>query len=230
MEGIIYKYTSPSNKVYIGQTINESKRKNTHKNAEFNNDCRLPYFYNAIRKYGFNNFKYEVIERIYFSLEERDSIYEKLNSLEEYYISFYKSNDLNFGYNITKGGNNVSPKTYKKVNQYSLDGKFIKSYMSIAEASRDTGIYSRTICACCNKEVKSAGGYYWGYFENDNDININNSWGKRRKIFKYDLNNNLIKIFNSVTEAAKELKIDVSYFAKIVKEEKIYKNYIWKFK
>ena len=25
--GIIYKYTSPSNKVYIGQTINEKNRK-----------------------------------------------------------------------------------------------------------------------------------------------------------------------------------------------------------
>ena len=27
MKGIIYKYTSPSGKVYIGQTTNEKKRK-----------------------------------------------------------------------------------------------------------------------------------------------------------------------------------------------------------
>ena len=29
--GIIYKYISPSNKVYIGQTINEKNRKRQHK-------------------------------------------------------------------------------------------------------------------------------------------------------------------------------------------------------
>ena len=29
IRGIIYKYTSPSGKVYIGQTINEKDRRNT---------------------------------------------------------------------------------------------------------------------------------------------------------------------------------------------------------
>jgi len=31
MKGIIYKYTSPSGKVYIGKTINEKKRLYRHK-------------------------------------------------------------------------------------------------------------------------------------------------------------------------------------------------------
>lgn len=36
MKGIIYKYTSPSGKCYIGQTINEDRRKLQHKRAAFN--------------------------------------------------------------------------------------------------------------------------------------------------------------------------------------------------
>lgn len=31
--GIIYKYTSPSGKVYIGQTVDEKGRKNGHRSA-----------------------------------------------------------------------------------------------------------------------------------------------------------------------------------------------------
>ena len=46
--GIIYKYTNKINKkVYIGQTINESRRKREHREAKGD----YP-FHRAIRKYG----------------------------------------------------------------------------------------------------------------------------------------------------------------------------------
>lgn len=32
--GIIYKYTSPSNKIYVGKTINESERKHALREVE----------------------------------------------------------------------------------------------------------------------------------------------------------------------------------------------------
>lgn len=63
MRGIIYKYTSPSEKVYIGQTRSEKTRR-----AKWFND-KTPYAgpkINAARiKYGVTNFKYEVL----FSIE-----------------------------------------------------------------------------------------------------------------------------------------------------------------
>lgn len=56
--GIIYKYTNEldNNKVYIGQTVNEHKRKIDHKNSK-----KKDRFHGAIRKYGFDSFKYSVL-------------------------------------------------------------------------------------------------------------------------------------------------------------------------
>ena len=56
--GVIYKYTSPSGKIYVGQTINEASRKNKHKSETSKSDT---YFGKAIRKYGWENLKYETI-------------------------------------------------------------------------------------------------------------------------------------------------------------------------
>jgi hypothetical protein len=54
MKGIIYKYTSPSGKCYIGQTINEKERKNQHKRTYIKvENLKLDTaFYKSIRKYG----------------------------------------------------------------------------------------------------------------------------------------------------------------------------------
>lgn len=56
MKGIIYKYTSPSGKCYIGQTINEDRRKLQHKRAAFNENHKEydKPFYRALRKYGWD--------------------------------------------------------------------------------------------------------------------------------------------------------------------------------
>ena len=62
MKGIIYKYTSPSNKVYIGQTTNEKKRKRVFLN-ENNEDYAGLKINNARKKYGPKSFKYEVLEK-----------------------------------------------------------------------------------------------------------------------------------------------------------------------
>lgn len=62
MTGVIYKYTSPSGKCYIGQTVNETRRKYGHRNNAFNGnhkDYDKP-FYRAIRKYGWDSFEYRI--------------------------------------------------------------------------------------------------------------------------------------------------------------------------
>ena len=53
----IYRY-SHNNKSYIGKTINTKKR---HEEHEFNNTFK---FGTAIKRIGFNNFKYEILEDI----------------------------------------------------------------------------------------------------------------------------------------------------------------------
>ena len=95
----IYKITNIiNNKVYIGLTTTTiQKRWSTHKRYAIGKYKNHP-LYNAMNLYGINNF---TIDKIC----EADNILD-LSKLERYYISYYKSQDKNFGYNITAGGEN----------------------------------------------------------------------------------------------------------------------------
>ena len=100
MRGVVYKYTSPSGKVYIGQTCRERKRRNEflRKGGRY---TKGSFIEEARKRYGPENFKYEVL----FSIEGniKEEIVKTLNHWEEYYISEYNSTDRKFGYNMAKG-------------------------------------------------------------------------------------------------------------------------------
>ena len=51
----------------------------------------------------------------------------------------------------------------KKVLQFTKSGEFINEWPSATEASRQLGIVQPNICSCCNRKLKSAGGYIWKY-------------------------------------------------------------------
>ena len=108
MEGIIYKITNIiNNKVYIGQTINTLKNRwNKHCHS---NGCRM--LYNAILKYGKDNFTQEIVETVPI---------DKLDEREVYWISFYKSNNKQFGYNILQGGN-LGRKGFSKLTKEEIN-------------------------------------------------------------------------------------------------------------
>ena len=93
----IYKFTNKINgKHYIGQSKNIMQRKQKHYNTSQNTDSKDYFcsFHCAIRKYGFDNFSFEVLEEC--SVNE-------LNEKECYYIQKYNSIVPN-GYNMTLGG------------------------------------------------------------------------------------------------------------------------------
>lgn len=96
--GIIYKYTSPIGKVYIGQTTEEKRRRKTFLNL--NKSYGGDKIDSARKKYGPKKFSYEILERLHFknSKDARD----KLDELEEFYIRYY--NSYRNGYNMTYGG------------------------------------------------------------------------------------------------------------------------------
>ena len=102
IEGIIYKYTSPSGKIYIGQTINERKRRKKFLNI--NEDYAGIKINNARLKYGPENFTYEILER-HFYCDNVECI-EELNKLEIYYIGKFDS--FKNGYNMSIGGEGSS--------------------------------------------------------------------------------------------------------------------------
>lgn len=101
--GVIYCYTNKVNqKKYIGQTIDEIGRFKNHKSNAFNPNSSEyeSVLHKAFRKYGYENFTYEVLSK------DVDDI-EILNLLETYYIKKYNSKVPN-GYNVEDGGKNCT--------------------------------------------------------------------------------------------------------------------------
>ena len=102
----IYKITNKINqKCYIGCSKNIEKRWNSHKSESVLE--QFPQYnysiHKAFRKYGLDNFSFEIIEEISEN---------KLFDREKYWITFY--NSYNDGYNATIGGDGGSTKEIDK--------------------------------------------------------------------------------------------------------------------
>lgn len=95
----IYKITNIVNgKCYIGQSININNRFDKHLTLLRNGKHNNKHMQSAFDKYGINNFKFEVIE------ECEENV---LNEREIWWIAELKSNDREFGYNETSGGDGI---------------------------------------------------------------------------------------------------------------------------
>lgn len=92
----IYLITNTYNgKQYVGQSKDIIRRWDEHKRAyKYNNT----YLYKAMRKYGIDCFKFEVIEECDFH---------DLNDKEKYYIAIYNTM-IPHGYNMEPGGNDTT--------------------------------------------------------------------------------------------------------------------------
>lgn len=67
--------------------------------------------------------------------------------------------------NVKHSIDNCLRTSLKAVDMYSLNGEFIKTFPSVAMASRKTGAIQGHIIGCCNGRYgyKTAGGYAWKY-------------------------------------------------------------------
>lgn len=86
-------HTAPSGKVYIGITGRAVVRRWGTNGCGYKDHT---HFWNAIQKYGWDNFKHEIILH---GLSKEEAC-EK----EKEYIAKYRSNDPERGYNLTEGG------------------------------------------------------------------------------------------------------------------------------
>ena len=136
--GFIYRYMSPSNKNYIGQTVGTLKKRAINI-ISGNGYKKCSLFWKAISKYGFLNFKAEILEEVPVN---------KLNEREVFYIKKFNSISP-YGYNLSHGG--LGGIT-KDVFVYSVqNGDFIEHYSSLTEASIFTGVPIETICTVINQ-------------------------------------------------------------------------------
>lgn len=184
----IYKITNQINgKSYIGQSIDIATRWRNHKTAldDYAIHC-------AFRKYGLENFTFEILEECHYSL---------LNEKEVYWINFYKTYAPN-GYNIANGGLDGGNRS-KKVLQYDLQGKFITEFNSAKEAADRLNLCHSVICSCCRQELLTCGNFQWKYADdNSRKMGPVKADHKRVKVQQFDQSGNLIQTFSSAKEAS----------------------------
>lgn len=88
----VYKHTAPNGKVYIGQT----KQNPAYRFQGGKGYRECPYFYCAIKKYGWENIEHEILVTGLSASEASE--------LERATIKEYMANDPRYGYNLTDGG------------------------------------------------------------------------------------------------------------------------------
>lgn len=186
----IYKIENKINgKIYIGQSIAIKTRWQQHKYEAKTGESQAP-LYLALRKYGIENFSFEVLE---------ECPQELLNEKEIFWIAHYKSNDRDFGYNVLAGGQNGGV-LYPNEWFYELwDAGF-----TVTEIKKELGVSLGTVSS---------------KLEGYKDYNVHNSRSRgavkaiqEGKIFpnqniyevhQYDLLGNYIQSFSDASSAAK---------------------------
>ncbi len=136
----IYKITSPSNRVYVGQSQDIYKRIKTYKSSLAKYQTKL---YNSFRKYGFENHIFEII-----MVCER----EYLNFYEKQFIKDLNCCDQKKGLNSMTGGDatQMTKELRKKIsriqkkrfkNDPELYKRTVEQIKSVPKSGRDNPIY-----------------------------------------------------------------------------------------
>ena len=210
----IYKITSPSGKIYIGQTTNYSKRHNAYKTHK----CKLqPKLFASIEKYGFINHTIEIV---------KECQVEDLNYYERYYQEYYESvlNGLNLRYTATTDKSGFMSEETKKRMSDSGKGKIIteewRKNLSIAGMGRKHTEEEKQKISQSHKGKKKTAEHIAKIQATLKTMqmpkrseqtkalqSLNN--GKSKKVNQYDLQGNFINQFRSGSQASRELGISV---------------------
>jgi group I intron endonuclease len=148
-KGVIYCIVClKTNKKYIGQTRQEfEKRLYQH---EIDSRRRKNYFYNSIRKYGWENFIWGIIEECEVNL---------LNEREKYWIQYYKTHIYEYGYNTELGGTDgVNPNRCKEFTIMDPNGVIHKE-KNLREFCRINNLQRWHINKILNRKLASYKGW-----------------------------------------------------------------------
>jgi group I intron endonuclease len=234
----IYKITNPKGRVYIGQSTDIDYRKGWYRRTQAYSQPKL---HNSIKKYGWENHTFEVIEECSVEYLDEKEIYWKkyhLNLVQNVFSNVLFCNiydngggplseDTKHKMRLARIGHKDSEETRKKksnsfkgrkgsdeqkravsdwwannpersleycielgrkkslnpkpspsqlrknphlthsnnrpITQADINGLIINSFISMAEASRKTGVRGDSISSCCRGIQKTAGGFIWAY-------------------------------------------------------------------
>jgi group I intron endonuclease len=197
----IYKITNTvTGKIYVGKAINFFNR---YKYYKYNFRYKRMYIYRAMAKYGFDKFKFEVLE-----VCSVDNLIER----EIYWITILNSNSRDIGYNLRTDSKENSGFYHTEETKQKLS-EFFKGRKPWHAGKSGLPCYRSTEALQKFSERMTGG----------NNPNA-------KKVFQYDLNMNFIKEHESVSGAARDLNIVFQGIARCASgERKTYKNYIWKY-
>lgn len=224
-----------NNKIYIGKSVNVRLRKKAHENSFIRKQAVNIHLQRAVDKYGIDNFEFLIIEEV--------SI-ENINEREQFWIKEFKSFDETYGYNKTMGGDGgnitleikikiskTSPNR-KVIYQFSPDGILIKKWNGVRDVERELGFSSSTLSKVCSSKTNnnSAYGFYWNYNGTLVTLSGIGQEKKKVKIKQLTLNEELIKIWDSISEASKETNSSKSSIIRCCKnKQKTCNNFIWRY-
>lgn len=143
MTGIYKIENLITHRCYIGQSRNIQKRWLAHKNAVYDKKQKSYDYpiYRAIRKYGIENFSFEIIEQCPV---------DELNEREKFWIKHFSSYEK--GYNQTPGGESLGShkltlEQVREIKQRLINFKIFDSHQKIAQ---DYNVSDDTIQAINN--------------------------------------------------------------------------------
>lgn len=233
LPGYIYCITNKVNGMqYVGQTIRTILQRWYCHKTESKNINDKTYFHSAIRKYGSDNFDIVELKRI--SCKSKQELKEKLDSLEQHYISQLNTLRPN-GYNLTVGGDTSSDTRRREIAKISKHGELICKYNSISDALRDMklpdGYLSPVLCGY----TKMACNLFWKYCDDLNIVDgIVQDLDLIPYVCKYDKEGNLLTIYDDNIEAGKMNNVGSSRILQCCNGERTnskgyqYRQYIYK--
>ena len=197
----IYCFTNKlNNKKYIGQTICFYTRFTKHKKGI----SGAPKFENAIKKYGFKGFFFEILEYCEENL---------LNEREEYWILFHQTLNDKFGYNILQRQDRIKRKKHTEESKAKMSSSQRKAFPN-GRSGENNPFYGQK------------------HSQESLDIITKKAIGKispnRKPIIAY--NDKEIKEFQYLDLAAKAFNGSRTSIWKAIKNQKIYKGFLWRYK
>jgi group I intron endonuclease len=195
----IYKITSPSGRVYIGQSNDINRRWSQYKYGYKNSDSDTSKLFNSFRKYGFETHKFEVKEECDIN---------ELNNRERYWQEFY---------NVIEDGLNCKFVETDETSGYLSEE--IKNKISKANKGNPSSMLGKTHSKETKKKMSKSAknrkqtlfGFFGKHSEESKRKISEAKKGKpapnRKPVLQIDLDGNIIKEWNSVVEAQTELNI-----------------------
>ena len=216
----IYTHTSPSGKVYVGQTINIKRRwgynGEHYKNKKKDGSYIQASFARAIDKYGWDNFKHEIILE---GISKSEADY-----AEKYLIRWYKIHDIS--YNITEGGEGTlgvvqvfTPERRAAISEFMKHNHPMKgkhhtpeAMAKIIAANRNRVYTPEQRAAMVERARKNFAGYSstpevrkrLSEYRKSHPETWIGGWNKK-EVHQYDLEGNYMQSFPSAEEAARSI-------------------------